>query len=114
MRGYIRGGKKPRRVTKIFTSGKASIACGIPPAAENGRPRATLWFAGKRLASKRQPIHLGRAVPADYSTFPHQKERSHFCKNLKLQESIFKKKPTNGCVTGNIEGVRREFQQIYS
>ena len=31
--------------------GKASIADGIPPAAENGRTRAPFWFAGKRLAS---------------------------------------------------------------
>jgi hypothetical protein len=26
-----------------------------------------LQFAGKRLASNRQPIHLGRAVPAEMS-----------------------------------------------
>ena len=45
----------------------ASIADGIPPAAENGRTRAPFWFAGKRLASNRQPIHLGRAVPAEIS-----------------------------------------------
>ena len=45
----------------------ASIADGIPPAAENGRTRAPFWFAGKRLASNRQPIHLGRAVPAEKS-----------------------------------------------
>ncbi len=45
----------------------ASIANGVPFAAENGRTRAPFWFAGKRLASNRQPIHLGRAVPAEKS-----------------------------------------------
>ncbi len=45
----------------------ASIAVGVPPAAEIGRTRAPFQFAGKRLASNRQPIHLGRAVPAEIS-----------------------------------------------
>ena len=43
--------KKWRRWQKVFPFGKASIADGIPPAAENGRTRAPFWFAGKRLAS---------------------------------------------------------------
>ena len=41
----------------------ASIANGVPFAAENGRTRAPFWFAGKRLASNRQPIHIGSAKP---------------------------------------------------
>ena len=43
--------EKWRRRQKVFPFGKASIANGVPFAAENGRTRAPFWFAGKRLAS---------------------------------------------------------------
>ena len=57
------------RGDKSRSARPASIADGIPPAAENGRTRAPFWFAGKRLASNRPPFHIGRAVPTDFSAF---------------------------------------------
>ena len=70
----------------------ASIADGIPPAAENGRTRAPFWFAGKRLASNRQPIHIGRAVPADFSAFAVKYAEASFFGTFKKAGVFFEEK----------------------
>ena len=80
----------------------ASIADGIPPAAENGRTRAPFWFAGKRLASNRQPIHLGRAVPAEIS---ENAEFANWGQNLKVRKILGSEKEKTTIIANNWGGV---------
>ena len=48
---YQREKKRTNLRCESRSARPASIADGIPPAAENGRTRPPFWFAGKRLAS---------------------------------------------------------------
>ena len=61
------GREKVAAVTKSLPFGKASIADGIPPAAENGRTRAPFESQVKFRSHERPNIHIGRAVPAEIS-----------------------------------------------
>jgi len=47
--------------------GKASIADGIPPAAETGEPVPLFGLQEKGWRHLRPPFHIGRAVPAEKS-----------------------------------------------
>ena len=47
----------------------ASIADGIPPAAETGEPVPLFGLQEKGWRHLRPPFHIGRAVPADFSAF---------------------------------------------
>jgi len=47
----------------------ASIADGIPPAAETGEPVPLFGLQEKGWRHLRPPFHIGRAVPADISAF---------------------------------------------
>jgi len=88
----------------------ASIANGVPPAAENGRTRAPFWFAGKRLASNRQPIHLGRAVPAEISGLAETANWRQNNKTRKILESKNKKTPNIAYNRGGVTGVRESIK----
>jgi len=65
-----------------------------------------LQFAGKRLASKRQPIHLGRAVPAEISELA---EIENWGQNEKWRKSVgskFEKSHDKGYISEGVTGVR--------
>ena len=53
-------------------------------------------IAGKRLASKRQPIHLGRAVPAEMSKNAEVENWRQKLKVRKILGSKYEKAHDNG------------------
>ena len=57
------------RGTKVGPQDRQASQTAFRLPLKTGEPVPPFWFAGKRLASNRQPIHLGRAVPADFSAF---------------------------------------------
>ena len=82
--------------------GKASIADGIPPAAENGRTRAPFWFAGKRLAS------FAPAIP-QLTVFANWGQNK---KRRKILVSKIEKSLDNAYIQGGVTGVKEDFYKI--
>jgi hypothetical protein len=57
-----------------------------------------LQFAGKRLASNRQPIHLGSAKPTEISELAGFGNWGQKLKARKILGSKFVKAPDTGCI----------------
>lgn len=55
----------------------ASIAVGVPPAAEIGRTRAPFDSQVKIRSHERPNAHIGRAKPAEVSAIIHCARKSH-------------------------------------
>ena len=55
----------------------ASIAVGVPPAAEIGRTRAPFDSQVKIRSHERPNAHIGRAKPAEVSAIIHCVRKSH-------------------------------------
>jgi len=98
------------RGTKSRSARPASIANGVPFAAENGRTRAPFGFAGKRLASNRPPFHIGRAVPAEISELAEIANWRQNNKTRKILESEKEKAPNIAYNHGGVTGVRESFK----
>jgi hypothetical protein len=67
----------------------ASIADGIPPAAETGEPVPLFGLQEKGWRHLRQPFHLGRAVPAEKS---ENVEFANWGQNKKTRKILESKK----------------------
>jgi len=70
----------------------ASIANGVPFAAETGEPVPLLGLQEKGWRHLRPPFHIGRAVPADFSAFAATQAEASFLGNFKKAGVFFEKK----------------------